>query len=237
MTKIKCIYCIENIKTKIQYIGSSNNYKGRIANHFYRLRNNKHHSKYLQNSYNKHSELFFKYYIIEECDEEQLIEKEQYWIDLLKPKYNLCLIAGKRSGYKHTEEFKKKLSEKNKGINHWTYKKDNPYSDEARLKMSLTWKNKYLNGYINPTKNRIKSDKQIQSIKDKNSKIVYQYDKDMLFIRIWNSVKEASDDLKINFNSITNVANPKESMSKYKTAGGYIWKYKIRSSDQKEDVW
>ena len=46
----------------------------------------------------------FKLEILEYCDSEDLIKKEQYYIDKLKPKYNILLKAGSSFGYKHTEE-------------------------------------------------------------------------------------------------------------------------------------
>jgi group I intron endonuclease len=42
--------------------------------------------------------------ILEYCDSEDLIKREQYYLDLLEPKYNLLTKAGSTLGYKHTEE-------------------------------------------------------------------------------------------------------------------------------------
>lgn len=42
--------------------------------------------------------------ILEYCEPSVLIEREQYWIDLLKPEYNILKIAGSRLGAKHTLE-------------------------------------------------------------------------------------------------------------------------------------
>lgn len=51
-------------------------------------------------------------------------------------------------------------------------------------------------------------------------KIVYQYSKDGVFIREWESVKVAQESL--GCFSISPVALGKR---KYKTSGGFIWKY------------
>jgi group I intron endonuclease len=52
----------------------------------------------------------FKLEILEYCNPDVLITREQYYIDLLKPKYNILSIAGSTFGYKHTaktlEKFK-----------------------------------------------------------------------------------------------------------------------------------
>lgn len=42
--------------------------------------------------------------ILEYCEPSVLIEREQYYIDLLKPEYNILKIAGSRLGSKHTLE-------------------------------------------------------------------------------------------------------------------------------------
>ena len=48
--------------------------------------------------------------ILEYCDSQDLIKREQYYIDLLKPNYNLLKIAGSSLGYKRTEETRAKMS-------------------------------------------------------------------------------------------------------------------------------
>lgn len=47
--------------------------------------------------------------ILEYCEPDQLIAKEQGYIDLLKPEYNLNPIAGSSLGYKHSAETLEKL--------------------------------------------------------------------------------------------------------------------------------
>lgn len=46
----------------------------------------------------------FKLEILEYCDKDKLIEREQCYIDQLKPEYNILQVAGSTLGYKHTEE-------------------------------------------------------------------------------------------------------------------------------------
>ena len=57
--------------------------------------------------------------------------------------------------------------------------------------------------------------------KNPNSKPIIQYDRNMNKIKIWNSITEASDYLKINKVGISYSCNQKR-----KTAGGYIWRFK-----------
>lgn len=51
----------------------------------------------------------FKLEILEYCSESVVINREQYYIDLFKPEYNILKIAGSSLGYKHTEETLAKL--------------------------------------------------------------------------------------------------------------------------------
>jgi len=43
------------------------------------------------------------------------LRSTQFWIDTLKPFYNICLEAGNTKGYLHTEDTKKKISAKHIG--------------------------------------------------------------------------------------------------------------------------
>jgi group I intron endonuclease len=45
--------------------------------------------------------------ILEYCERNILIKKEQYYLDLLKPKYNILKIAGSMLGFKHSKSTKK----------------------------------------------------------------------------------------------------------------------------------
>lgn len=102
------IYKIETSDNRC-YVGSAGrNFRHRWTGHLHSLRNNKHHSQYLQNIFNKYGEDFLQFSILEVVpkDKEQLISREQYWIDLLQPCLNICPNAGNNLGYKHTEEFK-----------------------------------------------------------------------------------------------------------------------------------
>lgn len=47
--------------------------------------------------------------ILEYCDVDKTINREQYYIDNLKPEYNLLVKAGSTSGYKHNQETLDKL--------------------------------------------------------------------------------------------------------------------------------
>lgn len=54
----------------------------------------------------------FSFEILEFCNKENVLEREQYYLDLLKPEYNILLTAGSPLGYKHTEKAKEKILER-----------------------------------------------------------------------------------------------------------------------------
>jgi len=108
------IYKILNIVTEKFYIGSAVNLKVRIKDHKYKLRHNRHCNILLQSSWNLHGEEAFVYEIIEYCDKEKLIEREQYWLDKTQCYennygYNINKTANSMLGYKHTKETKQKF--------------------------------------------------------------------------------------------------------------------------------
>jgi len=47
--------------------------------------------------------------ILEYCDSVDTLKREQYYLDLLKPEYNIVKIAGSTLGYKHTSESLEKM--------------------------------------------------------------------------------------------------------------------------------
>lgn len=112
------IYSITNSINGKKYVGSALSFNKRKKDHLNRLKNGKHHSKKLQNAYNKYGENVFEFNVLEVVEDvNQLIQTEQKWIDNLKPDYNMTLIAGLNShlGMKRSDETKKKISEALKG--------------------------------------------------------------------------------------------------------------------------
>lgn len=114
MDTISGVYSIKNNITNLEYIGSSKNIEKRWKEHLWMLESRKHHSKKLQNAWNKHGKDNFTFSIIEECELELLLETEQFWIDkkqAYKRKfgYNICEKANSVIGKKHSEETIKKI--------------------------------------------------------------------------------------------------------------------------------
>lgn len=93
---------LNNVNGKF-YIGSAKSLTGRWRLHKSQLKNNKHHSIYLQRSFNKYGYSSFSFETLEHCDVELLVEREQWYLDNLKPHYNIAKIAGNCLGVKHTD--------------------------------------------------------------------------------------------------------------------------------------
>lgn len=110
------VYKITNVINSKIYIGSALFLHKRKNQHFHLLRINSHHSKYLQNAVNKYGINNFKFEIIEYCKKEELLNKEQYYIDNLKPSYNIRTVAHSQLGCKHTPETILKMKESSKKI-------------------------------------------------------------------------------------------------------------------------
>jgi group I intron endonuclease len=92
------IYKIVNKKNGMFYLGGSKNIKKRWSQHKCDLSKNKHHSTHLQRAWNKYGINSFIFEIIETTTEEDLIEKEQYYLDSLKPwKNNIGYNLSKNS--------------------------------------------------------------------------------------------------------------------------------------------
>jgi len=81
------VYRVNNLVTKESYIGSSQTLVQRMNQHF----NSNHKgasNKNLQNAMREYGVQWFSFEILEHCIKENLLEREQFWIDLLKPEYN-----------------------------------------------------------------------------------------------------------------------------------------------------
>ena len=85
---ISAVYMIKNTITNEVYIGSSSN----VQNRWHVHRNSKNYLKYpnslLYANVYKYGIKNFEFSILEECSKDKLLEREQFYIDKLKPEYN-----------------------------------------------------------------------------------------------------------------------------------------------------
>jgi group I intron endonuclease len=131
-TILSGIYRIRNTQNGHCYIGSAKDIYSRWSIHVFQLNHNKHHSQYLQNSWNKYGSDCFEFSVIEVCPVLSLIAREQYYIDLNQPVYNVSRVAGSSLGTKRSSESRAKMSAKKKSS---TPRKQ---TLSERLKRSLT---------------------------------------------------------------------------------------------------
>lgn len=119
------IYMIINIVNNHRYVGSSVNIKRRLESHRANLRHSKHDNPHLQNAWDKYGEDNFIFSVLEKCSKDSRFVREQYYVDILKPEYNICLDVVQNP----------------------------PSSEESRLKHSVTRKRLMAEGIIPITNN------------------------------------------------------------------------------------
>ena len=109
--KNKCgVYVITNLKNGKRYVGSSKNIYDRLHSHIHLLNKNKAHNAHLQAAWNKYGAQSFDYGILCYCSLEEQFDIEQYYISVLKPEYNLTLNVVANTGHPCSEEAKVKIS-------------------------------------------------------------------------------------------------------------------------------
>jgi len=193
------IYKIVNSENNKIYIGQTLHFRNRLKDHRNLLINNKHFCKYLQNSFNKHGIENFYVEIIEICTKENICEREFYWIEELKSYnheigFNILINAPSPWYGKRSIEHCLNIS---KGLT------GNKTSEETKRKQAA----------IRIAKHR--------NIIGEVSIAVLQFDKNMNFIKEYETIREASERNKIKSSTLRECLRGKN-----KTSGGYIWKYK-----------
>jgi group I intron endonuclease len=126
------IYQITNTINGKRYIGSSVDFQKRWTLHARRLDKNIHHCHHLQAAWNKYGADCFEFAIIERCEKCELLTREQYYLDTLKPEYNISPTAGSRLGVKERQETRDKKSGKR-----------GPRSDEGSMNRRIS---RFING-------------------------------------------------------------------------------------------
>lgn len=111
------------------YIGSTINFQSRFYK-YYNVEYLKRYNTPLHSALLKYGFNNFSLDIIEYCNKNDVIEREQYYFNLLKPEYNILQVAGSSLGFKHSEDTLK-------------YFKDNrKLSPQAKHKLSLAASNR-----------------------------------------------------------------------------------------------
>ena len=110
------IYKVTNIVTGDFYIGASASVYYRISNHIWTFKNGRCGNSKMRNDALIYGYQSFIYETLEFCDPIDRDNREQYFIDLLKPTYNKWMSVKIPKGYKHSEESIVKMTKNNPGI-------------------------------------------------------------------------------------------------------------------------
>ena len=225
------IYKITNLLNGKFYIGQSVDIKRRFYEH---KKLNREVRSNIKKAIKKYGLENFYFEVLEECSPEMLNEKEIFYIKTLKPEYNICEGGTGLKGYKLDEKTIQKIKIKNK-LN-WENKsfeeknkiiKNNLTGPKKNHKVSLKTREKLRLHNLNKKQSIEAIEKRKKTIENKKKNGYVQlnlsHKKQVLCIetkQIFNSIKEASEILKINSSSISLVAKGKR-----KSCGGYRFKY------------
>jgi group I intron endonuclease len=108
LTHTSGVYIIRSISSDRAYIGSSIDIKRRFSEHLSSLRSGCHSNIYLQRHVDKYGAEDLEFLIVEFCND--LIIREQYWMDRFNPEFNGAIPRASRLGVPLSEEAKRKLS-------------------------------------------------------------------------------------------------------------------------------
>lgn len=122
LSKVSGVYAIVHLASGKLYVGSAVNIARRWSIHCLHLSRNTHHSRRLQNAWNKHGKDAFVFVVVRFCPVADLISEEQRWLDETdaagRHGYNSSPTAGSPLGVKHTLETRAKLSAAQRGRKH-----------------------------------------------------------------------------------------------------------------------
>jgi hypothetical protein len=116
--KIPAIYQIRNVLDGNIYVGSTKSFDQRMQSHLHELRAGIHHSYKLQKAWDDYFPPAFSFEIIEltiSDEKKRLREREQFYIDLMKPFYNICLDSSTSKNTLRSNKTKFLISLKAKG--------------------------------------------------------------------------------------------------------------------------
>lgn len=108
--RVTGIYKIVNTANGKFYIGSSVRVESRILKHLSFLRRGNHNNRHLQSAFALYGEGAFDFMLLEVCGKDDLLVREQHYMDTLNPEYNICRVAGNTLGVLHTAETRVKMS-------------------------------------------------------------------------------------------------------------------------------
>lgn len=130
------VYRLSNLTSGKTYIGSSTNLAKRFSSYFsnnFLTRESKRTKSMIYSALLKYGYSNFKLEVLEYCDSKVLSCKEQEYLDMLRPKYNILKIAGSSLGFRHSPETIAKFKQT---------RKNRVFSEETKAKFSAANKNR-----------------------------------------------------------------------------------------------
>lgn len=251
--KICGIYRIENLINHKNYIGQSVDIYERWTEHKWALNNKCHSNKHLTSSWDKYKEYSFKFTILEQCEEDELNNREIYWIEYYDSYYNGYNQTKGGDGCRGkvwTDEEREKISrsicqidlsgkliqrfiniddaEQKTGINHrqiWNCanKRQTNYNRNGITYKHIT---KTAGGYIWVYEDELNCFDISNYTSNVVSYPVYQYDLYWNLIKIWPSA-ESVKDCGYKATVVRSVCQ-----GKFMTAYGYLWSYEVDDLDK-----
>ena len=208
-----CIYMYINLVNNKKYVGQTKNLYNRHIQHIKNYDN-----QVINNAITKYGKDNFKLFILKQDLSTQCLLNmwEFYYID----KYNTLTINGE--GYN--------VVSGGTNRNVWETKTEEEFLEfKARMSEIKKVQNKgesnpmYGKHHTKDTKQKIRDSKLKLNTKGgrhPKAKKVVQYDKDGSFIRIWECIADVERELGIDHSNVAGCCR-----GKYKTSGGYIWRY------------
>nr|QBG64902.1 GIY-YIG endonuclease [Cordyceps cicadae] len=105
------IYKWTNIETRDSYVGSGIDLAKRIRSYYQTSELNRH-PRHINRALLKHGHDKFKLEILEYCDKDKLMEREQFYLDEINPSYNILKKAYSMEGFKHSAETIEQLKDR-----------------------------------------------------------------------------------------------------------------------------
>lgn len=125
------VYGFKNVINGKWYIGQTIDLKKRRRKHFWELRNGRHGNSHLQRSFTKHGEDAFVFYILERCADDELDEKERFWIgfhETTNDSFGYNSESGGHANKRVSEQTRQRMSAASTGRRH---------SEETRRRISV----------------------------------------------------------------------------------------------------
>lgn len=236
------IYKLANSINSDIYIGSACDLHRRRKEHLRQLKGDYHYNPKLQNFHNKY-EPDFKFEVLEFCEVEELIEREQWYLDNLDPHFNISPTAGNNYGIVLSDVARENMSKAKikffaEGGEPWN--KGDRLSEEKKEQISNTLKEYYKNN-PHPCEGLVHTEEAKKKMVEAsyrrkgthhtghNGRVVQMDIETKTPLKIYSSCGEAATDMKEQKRS---KGNPKtirtkiaESIKDDRNAYGFKWAY------------